>query len=207
MGKALGMAWARAGHDVLFGSRDAAKAKNAASGLAKSGDFNDAAAFGAVVLYTVRDVLPSKLLRTPQALAEKVVIDCTNSAILGLEIPDPKGRSGIHFEAQVPSRSEWLAADLPGACVVKAFNAIPASVIALGPEKLQPNGVPIFLCGDDEGAKSIVTKLAEDLGFIGMDSGTLANAGLVDGAADFLRMQIVAMGLGPFATLSIRILN
>ena len=79
--------------------------------------------------------------------------------------------------------------------------------LMLGPEKLQPNGVPVFICGDDEGAKSIVTKLAEDLGFIGMDSGTLANAGLVDGAAHFLRMQIVAMGLGPSATLLIRILN
>src|SRR5438477_258885 len=82
MGQAIGAGWPRAGHDVLFGSRDAAKAKAAAGDLGKSSDFDAAAAFGSVVLYTVRDVPPSKLLRAPQALAGKVVIDCTNSAIL-----------------------------------------------------------------------------------------------------------------------------
>jgi hypothetical protein len=49
--------------------------------------------------------------------------------------------------------------------------------------------------------------LAEDLGFVGMDSGTLEHARLVEGAADFLRLQIVAMGLGGLATLSIKVLN
>jgi NADP oxidoreductase coenzyme F420-dependent len=85
MGRALGTGWVQAGHEVLFGSHDLAKARNAAGDSAKSGDFDDAAAFGAVVLYTVRDVLPSKLLRAPKALAGKILIDCTNSAILGLE--------------------------------------------------------------------------------------------------------------------------
>ncbi|MBV8279406.1 MAG: NAD(P)-binding domain-containing protein, partial [Verrucomicrobia bacterium] len=113
MGKALGAGWACAGHDVLFGSRDPAKAKDATAGLAKSGDFDQAAAFGEVVLYTVRDVLPSKLLRAPQSLAGKIVIDCTNNAILGLETPDIKGRSGIHFELAAPSRAEQIAADIP----------------------------------------------------------------------------------------------
>jgi predicted dinucleotide-binding enzyme len=67
--------------------------------------------------------------------------------------------------------------------------------------------VPIFLCADDEEAKSAVKRLAEDLGFIGMDSGALEHAALVEGAADLLRLQIVAMGLGPFATLSIKVLS
>ncbi|HYY30111.1 MAG TPA: hypothetical protein VE860_19355 [Chthoniobacterales bacterium] len=47
----------------------------------------------------------------------------------------------------------------------------------------------------------------EDLGFISMDSGGLEHAALVEGAADLLRLQIVAMGLGPFATLSIKVLS
>jgi predicted dinucleotide-binding enzyme len=207
MGQALGAGWARAGHDVLFGSRDAAKAKAAAGDLGKSGDFDAAAAFGSVLLYTVRDVAPSRLLRAPQALSGKIVIDCTNSAILGLEAPDPEGRPGIHFETQVPSRGERLAADAPDARVVKAFNAIPATVIALGADKLRANGVPVFLCADDEEAKSVVKQLAEDLGFVGMDSGALEHARLVEGAADFLRLQIVAMGLGGLATLSVKVLN
>jgi 8-hydroxy-5-deazaflavin:NADPH oxidoreductase len=207
MGRALGSGWARAGHDVLFGSRDTGKAKLAAGDLGKSGNFDDAAAFGSVVLYTVRDVLLSKLLRAPQTLAGKIVIDCTNSAILGVEVPDSQGRPGIHFETQVPSRAERLAADVPDARVVKAFNAIPATVIALGAEKLRANSVPVFLCAADDEAKSTVKRLAEDLGFVGMDSGTLEHARLVEGAADLLRLQIVAMGLGAWATLSIKVLN
>jgi len=207
MGRALGTGWAQAGHDVFFGSRDPAKAKEAVGEFAQSGGFDDAAAFASVVLYTVRDVLPSNLLRQPEMLTDKVVIDCTNSAILGLEVPDPQGRSGVHFETPAPSRAERMAADIPRARVVKAFNAIPGSVIALGAEKLRPNAVPVFLCADDEDAKSTVKQLVEDLGFIGLDSGRLEHANVVEGAADFLRLQIVAMGLGGFATLAIKIVS
>lgn len=77
---------------MLFGSRDAAKARRVAAdgaASARAGSFDDAAAFGDVVLYTVRDVLPSQLLRHSQVLAGKVVIDCNNSAILGFDTPDP----------------------------------------------------------------------------------------------------------------------
>jgi predicted dinucleotide-binding enzyme len=204
MGRALGTGWAQVGHDVLFGSRDPAKAKDAAGDFAQSGNFEDAAAFGSIVLYTVRDVLPSNLLRAPETLTGKIVIDCTNSAILGVEVPDPQGRPGVHFETSIPSRAERMAADIPRARVVKAFNAIPGSVIALGAEKLRPNVVPVFLCADDEDAKSIVKQLVEDLGFIGLDSGRLEHANVVEGATDFLRLQIVAMGLGGFATLAIK---
>jgi len=108
MGRALGTGWAQAGHDVFFGSRDPAKAKEAAGEFAHSGGFDDAAAFASVLLYTVRDVLPSSLLRQPETLTDKVVIDCTNSAILGLEVPDPQGRSGVHFETLVPhAQNGW----------------------------------------------------------------------------------------------------
>jgi predicted dinucleotide-binding enzyme len=65
----------------------------------------------------------------------------------------------------------------------------------------------VFLCADDEDAKSTVKQLVEDLGFIGLDSGRLEHANVVEGAADFLRLQIVAMGLGGFATLAIKIVS
>src|SRR5260370_35889976 len=103
MGRALGTGWAQAGHDVFFGSRDPAKAKEAAGEFAESGGFDDAAAFGSIVLYTVRDVLPSNLLRQTETLTGKVVIDCTNSAILGLEVSYPQRPSRLHFEPPAPS--------------------------------------------------------------------------------------------------------
>src|SRR5437762_11223650 len=132
MGRALGLRWALAGHVVLFGSRDVKKAKAfAADGSAstRAGDFDAAATFGEVVLYTVRDYFPSRLLKEPQALSGKIVIDCNNSAILGLDIPDPETRPGIHFTTPIPSHAEELAADTPGARAVKAFNTMASQVI------------------------------------------------------------------------------
>ncbi|PYK54568.1 MAG: F420-dependent NADP oxidoreductase [Verrucomicrobia bacterium] len=197
MGQALGLRWARAGHEVLFGSRDLKKAKAIAadgSVSTQAGDFDAAAAFGEVVLYTVRDYFPSQLLKEPQALSGKIVIDCNNSAILGLDIPDPKNRPGIHFTTPVPSHAERLAADAPGARVVKAFNTMASQVIELGQDQLAHRHVSVFL-------------LAEELGFIGVDCGGLERAQLVEAVGDFIRFQIIGMGLGPFATISLAVVT
>jgi predicted dinucleotide-binding enzyme len=216
MGRALGLRWLQTGHAVLFGSRDPAKARRvaaegrAASGdasRATAGDADAAAAFGDVVLYTARSVLPSRLLHDPRSLAGKIVLDCNNSAIYGLDgPPDPHGRPGLQFPSPVPSRAERRAADVPDAHVVKAFNTIPAQVIALPRERLVAHGVSVFLCGDDAAAKARARPLVEELGFAAVDGGELARAQLVEGLADLLRVQMIAMGLGPYATLSLHVL-
>jgi len=206
MGRALGLRWAQAGHRVFFGSRDLGKAKAAAVSTNDStlfGDYDAAAAFGEVVLYTVRDILPSQLLRQPQVLAGRIVIDCNNSAIFGLDIPDPDLRPGVHFAVPIPSLAERLAADVPTARVVKAFNTMAATVIALDRETLTPHRVSVFLCSDDVEAKAVVSGLAEELGFVGVDSGRLERAQLVEAVGDFIRFQIIEMGRGPFATIGL----
>jgi predicted dinucleotide-binding enzyme len=50
-----------------------------------------------------------------------------------------------------------------------------------------------------------VKGLAEELGFVGVDSGELERARLVEAVADFIRFQIISMGLGYFATISIQV--
>ena len=212
MGRALGLGWARAGHPVLFGSADPGKAAAvAAAGTdsTRAGDLDAAAAFGDVILYTVRDVLPSALLRNHRVLDGKIVIDCRNSAILGLEVPDPDNRPGVHFTTPVPSIAERLAADVPEARVVKAFNTVPSIVIELGREALAPHRISIFLCSDDPASKSVVRSLAEQLGFVGIDSGELERSRLVEAVADFIRYQTVAkgMGMGSLTTISVRRLD
>ncbi|MFL5309413.1 MAG: NADPH-dependent F420 reductase [Myxococcales bacterium] len=205
MGRALGVRWARAGHQVLFGSRDAAKARAVALGCsAESGDLDAAAAFGDAVLYTVRDVLPSSELRRPRALAGKILIDCNNTAVLGLDVPDPERRPGFHFVAAVPSLAERIAVDVPWARVVKAFNTVPSRVIELEQERLRRARVSIFVCSDDAEAKAAVTSLAEDLGFIGVDAGGLAQAGMIETVADAVRFQIVVQGRSLMTALSLR---
>jgi predicted dinucleotide-binding enzyme len=199
MGGALGARWAADGHAVLFGSRDRGKAKAVAGRVAsgaQAGDFDDAAAFGDVVVYTVRGIFPSKLLREPGVLAGKIVIDCNNTELDGDMRPigvDPSG----------PTLAELLAADVPDARVVKAFSSVPHRVIELARETLAPHGISVLLCADDLAAKATVKGLAEELGFVAIDCGPLARSRVVDGATDFLRFQIGGMGLGPFATPSV----
>jgi predicted dinucleotide-binding enzyme len=217
MGRALGLRWASAGHEVLFGSRDPAKAEAVAAsapGMARAGDFDAAAAFGTVILYSVRDVLPSRLLRSPELLVldGKIVIDCNNSDILGVDVPDPERRPGLHFIPPVPSIAERLAADVPRARVVNAFNTVPAPVVEREREALRSHRVSVFLCADDARAKSVVVGLAEEAGFVGVDSGELERAQLeraqlVEGLADFLRFQILELGRGPHATVSVQVLS
>ena len=210
MGRALGVGWARVGHEVFFGSRDLNKAKAIATNATAStqaGDFDAAAAFGKVILYTIRDRFPSSVLKKPEALSGKVVIDCNNSAILGLDVPDPGTRPGIHFSTSVPSHAERLAADVPGAHVVKAFNTMASQVIEFDHDELAQRRVSVFLCSDDARAKSVVKGLAEELGFVGVDCGELERAQLVESVGDFIRFQIIGMGLGPFGTISLNLVR
>lgn len=208
MGRALGLGWARGGHDVLFGSRDLIKAKAiAAKGSASTlvGDVDAAAEFGDVILYTIRDHFPSTVLKEPQVLSGKIVIDCNNSAILGLDVPDPGNRPGIHFTTPIPSHAELLATDAPRARVVKAFNTMASQLIELDRDELVRRRVSVFLCSDDAQAKLVVKGLAEELGFVGVDCGELERAQLVESVGDFIRFQIIGMGLGPFATISVNL--
>ena len=124
---------------------------------------------------------------------------------MGLDLPDPGNRPGIHFTTPIPSHAEQLAADAPGARVVKAFNTMAAQVIELDRDELMRRRVSVFLCSDDAQAKSVVKELAEELGFIGVDCGGLERAQLVEGVGDFIRFQIIGMSLGPFATISVNV--
>lgn len=198
MGRTLGVRWSRAGHDVLFASRDLAKAKAAAAGGAPSasaGDFDAAASFGAVIFYTVRGILPSRLLREPGALKGKIVVDCNNT--------DFDAARGDFEPAPIPTLAEQLAADVPAARIVKAFNTLPHRVLELPRDVLGPRRISVFLCSNDPAAKQVVKGLAEELGLVAVDSGTLEHSRIVDGIVDFIRFQIATMGLGPFATVSL----
>jgi hypothetical protein len=129
----------------------------------------DAARFGDVVVVSV----PLGRYRElpTEGVAGKVVIDTNNY------YPQRDG----HFEERDGDRttsSELLQAHLPGARVVKAFNAIVWTRLrddarsAGDPERL---GIPIS--GDDEEAKRTVAEPMDEIGFDAVDAGTLAEGG------------------------------
>jgi hypothetical protein len=67
---------------------------------------------------------------------------------------------------------------LPGAKLVKAFNHLPAEILAEDPN-VNGNRRVLFLSGDDQSATSQVAALVERLGFAPVDLGKLAEGGLL----------------------------
>jgi 8-hydroxy-5-deazaflavin:NADPH oxidoreductase len=93
----------------------------------------------------------------------RIVIDAMNAASIGPEGFRPADLGGR------PS-SKVVADRLTGARVVKAFNTLPAAVLASDPAS---NGGKrmLFLSGDDMPAKKEVAKLIDRLGFVPIDLG------------------------------------
>lgn len=199
MGRTVGIVLAERGHEVFFGGRDPAQAEEAARLAprgASHGSNDDAAAFGEVVFWTVRDAAPGEVLRDPDALCGKIVLDPNNGPVPadGTLGPAPG----------VPSRAERLAAALPGARVVKAFNTMAQEVFELAGDGLARERVSAFVAGDDEDAKHVAAGLAREIGFEPVDAGPLASARSLEGIADFVR-TMMGRGLGVLATISVHV--
>jgi len=200
MGRSLGALWAERGHDVLFGAREVGKAMAAAelAGCgARAGGNDDAAAFGDVLLWGVRDVPAAEVLSDLCVLDGKVVLDPNNR-------PTPTDftmgpRDGV-------SHAERLQRQLPHARVVKAFNTMAQEVFELSPEPLRAHEVSVCLAGDDADAKRVAADLTREIGFVPLDLGPLAAARLAEGMADFIRYVMGTGHQGPTATVSVSVL-
>lgn len=128
----------------------------------------DAVRFGEVVLlalpWRTRGQLPGAAL-----FAGKVVIDATN----------PYTASGGLDDLGESTSSELIAAQLPGARIVKAFNTIYYQHLASRGQLAAPQDErhAIFLAGDDADAKAVVARLIADIGFAPVDTGALREGG------------------------------
>jgi len=92
----------------------------------------------------------------------RIVIDATNDF-------DPSDLNGL-------TSSRVLAGLVPVARVVKAANTLGAAVLGSDPHEAGGRRV-IFLSGDDAEAKSEVSTLFEDAGFVAIDLGGLDSGG------------------------------
>ncbi len=181
VGQTLGTAWARAGHDVAFGSRDPVRAAAAVTGLAGAHAMTQeaAAAFGEVVLWTPRGVMPAET----DSLSGKIVLDPNNRE------PDP-GCDYASPRPLWPSFAEQLQAAAPRARVVKAFNTVVMRLLKEDPERLTASGAQVFLAGDDAEAKTVAASLAADIGLGAVDLGGLHAAWLAETMADAFRQAM-----------------
>ncbi|MDJ0592041.1 MAG: NADPH-dependent F420 reductase [Pleurocapsa sp. MO_226.B13] len=199
MGRSLGILWAEQKHEVFFGARKAEKGQavaESAGNNTQGGTNDEAAAFGDVLLYTIRGVNPSEVLTSIEVLDGKILIDCNN-----YEIPENFAYQAIEY-----SLAEKLAEQVPQARVVKAFNTMAQEVFELSPQPLNEYNVSVFVAGDDEDARKIVMSLAADIGFTPVDCGELRFARLLEGLGDFIRYLIIGQKMSSYTTISINTL-
>ena len=180
VGLTLGNVWARAGHEVVFGSRDPARAAEAVRGVASATSQEQAAAFGEVVLWTPRGVMPAD----PDMLAGKIVLDPNNRG------PGPSGDYASP-RPEGPSFAEQLQASAPRARVVKAFNTVVMRLLREDPERLRASGAQVFLAGNDAEAKAVAAALAADIGLGAVDLGRLEAAWMAEAMADTFRQSMI----------------
>jgi predicted dinucleotide-binding enzyme len=164
LGQAMARTALRAGrHVVISNSRGPESLGSVLSELgegASAGTVSHAAAAGIVVIAVPWDRV-ADAVRGLQ-WSGQIVIDATNDFDAG----DLHGRTS----------SELVADLVAGARVVKAANTLAAAVLASDPHEAEGRRV-ILLSGDDDEAKSDVTKLFEDAGFFVIDLGDLAKGG------------------------------
>ncbi len=189
VGATLGLGWAHAGHEVVFGLRDASKPAYQAL-LTQAGPHVHAttpamAAAGAeVVVIAVPFGASLEAVRGLGDLAGKILIDCTNP--VGPDItwaPPPEGSS-----------AQAIAAAAPGARVVKAFSTTGAE--NMRQPRLGDAIAANFLAGDDAQAKAVVVGLSRDLGMEPVDTGGLARAQQLESLAILWISLAYQQGLG-----------
>lgn len=159
IGGTLGRIWANAGHTVMFSSLDLEHDKALAASVgpnARAGTPREAAAFGEVLLVAVPyHALPSVGKDLAELLKGKVVIDTCN--------PFP-GRDGeVGAWAQKKGAGFASAELLPGARIVRAFNAIGYARLPEAAQRPGRTGMP--MAGDDAKANEIASILVRDVGY------------------------------------------
>jgi NADPH-dependent F420 reductase len=187
VGRSLATAFTRAGHQVILASRDpedAGAVATATHATVAASNAEAAAAADLVVLAIPFASAEAVAAEIRGSVAGKPVIDATNRMSFG--------PAGPAIDAGL-SNAEQLAAWLPEAAIVKAFNTLfaanQADPIAEG---IQLDG---FVAADDPGAKATVLELVRSIGLNPVDVGPLARAQQLEQLA-FLNIALNIAGSG-----------
>ncbi len=195
-GGGLALRWANAGHCVIIGSRNAAKAADFAVQLAarlaaqrgerplagplSGADNLSAAAQAEVVVLAVPYAAQRATLEEVRgALEGKILIDVTVPLI-------PPRVSRVQLPAggsAVEAMQVLLGADTR---VVSAFQNVSAHYLAELDRLIECD---VLVCGDDKEAREVAVRLADDAGLRGVHAGVLANSA----AAEALTSALIAI--------------
>jgi 8-hydroxy-5-deazaflavin:NADPH oxidoreductase len=188
MGRGLGHMLVRGGHTVTVVDRDPEEAGRLAEelrGVARGDATAEAEAPGAgargeVVILAL--YYPSTLEAARELGGElegKLVVDIAN--------PVNQTFDGLATKSGTSAAEELARAVPAGARVVKAFNTTFAGTLFEGEVAGQP--LDVYIAGDDEEAKEMVSQLARDGGLVAIDAGPLRRARQLEGLG-FLGMTL-----------------
>jgi len=177
-------------HQIVVGSREAAKAQEAAEGYNKilrerglkadiAGASNDDAAKGAdIVIMAVRYQFAVPTL-------ESIMPSLDRQIVITPIVPMTKTKLCAYTPPECGSATRQVCTVMPpGIRVVSGFHTLPAPRLA---DLNDPLGFDVVVCADDEDAKRTVMKLVEDIGGIrALDGGTLEEAKLVEALTPLL---------------------
>lgn len=189
-GSGLALRWAKAGHRVILGSREAAKAAATASAVADtlgadnvSGKSNKDAAMAAdiVVLTVPFAAQRSTVEEVRDALEGKILIDATVPLV-----PPKVARVQLPSDGSAVAAIQRLLGE--NVRVVSAFQNVSARHLK---DLSHDVDCDVLICGDDPAAREIVVGLAADIGLRGVHAGPIVNSA----AAEALASILIAMNM------------
>lgn len=167
IGTAIAQAFAYRGLEVTVAARRSVDLLAAQIGASLVPQTIDEAIKADIVILATPFAAHSEIGRCASSWEGKIVIDATNA----FGVP-PEELGGLPATAA-------LAKSFPGAAVVKAFNHLPAGVLALGAKTPKGGRRVVFIAGDDDSATLKVGELVDDLGFAPVALGKINEGGLL----------------------------
>jgi len=161
IGGTIGGLWVKAGHPVLFSSRNPEKLKPLIDGLgslARAGTVDDALAFSDVIFIAVPySALPQISRDYGSKFSGKIVLDAGNAV-------EARDGEALVKETREKGIGNTTASYLPGARVVRAFNSMSWRIFT---KEAHRSGelLAIPIAGDDKQAIETASQLVRDAGF------------------------------------------
>ncbi len=169
VGQTLAGGFLKHGHEVMIGTREPAKLADWAGQHpgARVGTPQETAMFGDLAVLAVKGTAAAAMLRTAgtKSLAGKTLIDATNP------IADAPPVGGVlkFFTSLEESLMERLQSEFPQLHFVKAFNSVGSAQMV---DPRYAAGRPtMFICGNDHGAKVLVSGILDQFGWDAEDMG------------------------------------
>jgi predicted dinucleotide-binding enzyme len=179
VGKALAKGFIKYGYEVMIGSRDKSKLDEWNGKLeskVNTGSFAEAAGFGEIIVLAVKGSAAKEAMELGGAnnLKGKTIIDTTNP----IAAEPPVNGVLKYFSDINHSLMEDLQTAFPEAHFVKAFNSI-GNAYMVNPDfaGIKPS---MFICGNNEEAKTEVGSILDLFGFEVEDMGTAEAARAIE---------------------------